>query len=53
MRKFECTACGYIYDEELGDADGNIAPGTVWEDLPEDWVCPVCGVGKDEFVEVL
>ena len=52
MRKFECTACGYIYDEELGDPDNSVAPGTKWEDVPEDWVCPLCGVGKDEFEEV-
>ena len=47
--KFECP-CGYIYDPELGDPDGGIAPGTAWEDIPEDWVCPVCGLGKDAFV---
>ena len=52
MRKFECTACGYIYDEALGDPDSGVAPGTKWEDVPEDWVCPLCGVGKDEFEEV-
>jgi rubredoxin len=52
MRKFECTACGYIYDEALGDPDNGIAPGTKWEDLPDDWVCPLCGVGKEEFEEV-
>ncbi len=52
MKKFECTACGYIYDEALGDPDSGIAPGTKWEDIPEDWVCPVCGVGKDAFEEV-
>ncbi|MGB4659556.1 MAG: rubredoxin [Mobilitalea sp.] len=52
MRKFECSACGYIYEEELGDADGGIAPGTKWEDIPEDWVCPVCGVSKDMFNEI-
>lgn len=52
MKKFECTACGYIYDEALGDPDSGIAPGTKWEDVPEDWVCPVCGVSKDEFEEV-
>ena len=39
MKKFECTACGYIYDEELGDPDNGVAPGTKWEDVPEDWVC--------------
>jgi rubredoxin len=52
MKKFECTACGYIYDEELGDPDSGIAPGTKWEDIPEDWVCPICGVGKDAFEEL-
>jgi len=52
MKKYECTVCGYIYDETLGDPDGGIAPGTKWEDIPEDWVCPVCGVSKDEFEEV-
>lgn len=51
MRKFVCTACGYIYDEEAGDPDSGIAPGTKWEDVPEDWVCPVCGVGKEDFEE--
>lgn len=52
MKKFECTACGYIYDEALGDPDSGIAPGTKWEDVPEDWVCPICGVGKDAFEEL-
>ena len=49
MAKFECTVCGYVYDEDVGDADSGIAPGTKFEDLPEDWVCPVCGVGKGDF----
>jgi rubredoxin len=52
MKKYECSVCGYIYDEATGDPDGGIAPGTKWEDIPEDWVCPVCGVGKDEFNEI-
>ncbi len=52
MRKFECMVCGYIYEEELGDPDNGVAPGTKWEDLPEDWVCPLCGVSKDEFQEL-
>ncbi len=52
MRKFECDVCGYIYDEAEGDPNEGIAPGTKWEDLPEDWVCPTCGVGKDEFTEL-
>ena len=48
MQKYECV-CGYIYDPELGDPDNGIAPGTAFEDLPEDWVCPVCGLEKDVF----
>ena len=44
-----CDVCGYIYDPEVGDPDGGIAPGTAFEDIPDDWVCPVCGVGKDDF----
>ena len=47
--KYVCDICGYVYDEDLGDADNGIAPGTKWEDLPEDFVCPLCGVGKDDF----
>lgn len=49
MKKYECQDCGYIYDPELGDEENGIAPGTLFEDLPEDWVCPDCGVGKEEF----
>jgi rubredoxin len=52
MDQWECTACGYIYDPALGDPDSDIAPGTSFEDLPEDWVCPLCGVGKDMFEKV-
>lgn len=51
MKKYECP-CGYVYDEELGDPDNGVAPDTKWEDVPEDWVCPVCGLGKDAFTEV-
>ena len=47
--KYKCTVCGYIYDPELGDPDGGIKPGTPFEEIPDDWVCPVCGVTKDEF----
>ena len=47
--KYVCDICGYVDDEDLGDADNGIAPGTKWEDLPEDFVCPLCGVGKDSF----
>lgn len=51
MKKYECP-CGYVYDEELGDPDNGIAPGTKWEDVPEDWVCPVCSLPKDAFTEI-
>ncbi|MDR3307898.1 MAG: rubredoxin [Coriobacteriales bacterium] len=47
--KYTCTICGYVYDPEQGDCDQGIAPGTAWEDLPEDWTCPHCGVGKEFF----
>lgn len=49
MDKYICDVCGYIYDPEAGDPDGGIAPGTAFEDIPDDWVCPVCGVSKDNF----
>lgn len=49
MKKYVCEPCGYVYDPEIGDPDNGIEPGTAFEDLPEDWVCPICGVGKDEF----
>lgn len=49
MKKYICNVCGYIYDPKDGDPDGGIAPGTPFEDIPEDWVCPLCRVGKDEF----
>lgn len=52
MNKYECSICGYVYDPELGDSDSEIAPGTVFEDIPDDWVCPICGAGKDEFNEI-
>lgn len=47
--KYICDVCGYVYDEELGDPDNGIAPGTPWEELPDDFVCPLCGVGKEDF----
>ncbi len=47
--KFVCSVCGFVYDETLGLPDQGIAPGTRWEDLPADFVCPLCGVGKSEF----
>jgi len=49
MKKYVCNICGYVYDPAAGDPDSGIEPGTAFEDLPEDWVCPVCGVGKDQF----
>ena len=49
MKKWLCIPCGYIYDPAEGDPDGGIAPGTAFEDIPDDWVCPVCGVGKEDF----
>jgi flavin reductase (DIM6/NTAB) family NADH-FMN oxidoreductase RutF/rubredoxin len=51
-QKYTCTVCGYVYDPAAGDPDNGIAPGTTFEDLPDDWVCPVCGVGKDQFEPV-
>ena len=47
--KYVCSVCGWVYDEEEGYEEGGIAPGTKWEDVPEDFVCPLCGVGKDQF----
>ena len=52
MKKYRCIVCDWIYDPEVGDPEGGIAPGTAFEDIPEDWVCPLCGVGKDQFEEV-
>lgn len=49
MKKYICQVCGYVYDPADGDEDNGIAPGTSFEALPEDWVCPLCGVGKDQF----
>lgn len=51
MAKFVCSVCGYEYDEAVGDPDNGIAPGTRFADLPVDFVCPLCGVGKDQFEE--
>lgn len=52
MKKYKCTVCGYIYDPQKGDPDNNIPAGTPFKKLPDDWVCPVCGAGKDAFEEV-
>ncbi len=49
MDKYECTVCGWVYDPELGDPDGGVAPGTKWDDVSDDWVCPVCGAPKEDF----
>ncbi|BDE94975.1 rubredoxin [Raoultibacter timonensis] len=51
MKKYVCSICGYVYDEEAGDPENGIEPGTKWEDLPDDWACPLCGAGKDMFEE--
>jgi len=52
MAKYKCTVCGYVYDPELGDPDGSIKPGTPFEEIPEDWECPVCGAAKSEFEKI-
>ncbi len=52
MKKWRCTACSYVYDPAVGDPEADIPAGTSFENLPDDWVCPVCGVGKDMFEEI-
>ena len=52
MDKWECLVCGYVYDPEVGDLDSGIQPGTPFEALPDDWICPDCGAGKDMFEKV-
>lgn len=52
MKKYLCNVCAYEYDPKMGDPDGDIPDNTAFEDLPKDWVCPVCGVGKEEFEEM-
>ena len=52
MKKYKCIMCGYIYDPAVGDPDNGVQPGTAFENLPDDWVCPECGVGKDQFEPV-
>lgn len=49
MKKYKCIPCGYIYDPAVGDPDNGVSPGTAFEDLPDDWACPICFVDKDEF----
>ncbi len=51
MDKYKCTVCGYVYDPEEGDPEAGVVPGTSFESLPDDWVCPVCGAGKELFEE--
>ena len=51
MKKYVCTACGYVYDPEVGDPENGVPAGTAWEDVPEDWACPLCALGKDVFEE--
>ena len=47
--KWRCTVCGYVYDPEIGDLEDGISPGTPFENLPDDWTCPICGASKDLF----
>ncbi len=49
MQKYVCDLCGYVYDPAKGDPDNGVEPGTSWEDIPSDWLCPECGAGKDQF----
>jgi len=49
MKKYECNACGYVYDPEKGDPENGIPAGTAFEDIPDSWSCPDCGVSKDQF----
>jgi len=51
MTKYVCEVCGYVYDPSEGDSDNGVAAGTAWEDVPEDWVCPMCGAGKEDFTK--
>ncbi len=52
MKSYECSVCGYIYDPAKGDPEGGTAPGTAFEDIPDNWVCPLCGASKDQFTPV-
>ena len=49
LKKYVCLVCGWIYDEEQGSPQDGIAPGTRWEEIPDDWICPVCGAAKSDF----
>ncbi len=52
MQSYECTVCGYVYDPNIGDPETGVAPGTAFEDLPDNWKCPVCGAEKDQFAAI-
>lgn len=52
MQKYECVVCGYIYDPVTGDPDSGVAPGTDFKDIPDDWLCPECAAGKEDFEPV-
>lgn len=52
MDKYICTVCDWVYDPEIGDPEHGIAPGAKFEDIPDDWVCPLCGVGKEDFEKI-
>jgi rubredoxin len=52
MKRYECSVCGYVYDPADGDPENGIAAGTAFEDLPDDWVCPICAASKEDFREV-
>ncbi|MDP6523634.1 MAG: rubredoxin [Kiritimatiellia bacterium] len=53
MQRFVCDVCGYVYDPSIGDPDSGIVPGTPFSDIPDDWACPECGVGKEGFSPVV
>jgi rubredoxin len=52
MKRWQCLICQYVYDPAVGDIENGIAPGTAFEDIPDNWVCPLCGAGKDSFEEM-
>jgi rubredoxin len=52
MKKYICTSCDYVYDPAFGDPEGGIPAGTAFEDIPDDWRCPVCGISKDAFIPI-
>ena len=52
LEKWECTVCGYVYNPEIGDPEHGVEPEIPFEELPEDWVCPICGATRNQFVKV-